>query len=91
MVWIPAIQQGIWPNLAARNTMFGGEDLADVMLYGGLSDDSGEHGDNKLKSVLYAEQKSLLVALTRASEQVTASAVYNDDLTPSDFLYGYIP
>ena len=79
------------PNLAARNTMFGGEDLADVMLYGGLSDDSGEHGDNKLESVLYAEQKSLLVALTRASEQVTASAVYNDDLTPSDFLYGYIP
>lgn len=91
LVWIPAIQQGIWPNLAARNTMFGGEDLADVMLYGGLSDDSGEHGDNKLESVLYAEQKSLLVALTRASEQVTASAVYNDDLTPSDFLYGYIP
>ena len=90
-MWIPAIQQGIWPNLAARNTMFGGEDLADVMLYGGLSDDSGEHGDNKLESVLYAEQKSLLVALTRASEQVTASAVYNDDLTPSDFLYGYIP
>ncbi len=61
------------------------------MLYGGLSDDSGEHGDNKLESVLYAEQKSLLVALTRASEQVTASAVYNDDLTPSDFLYGYMP
>ncbi len=61
--------------------MFGGEDLADVMLYGGLSDDSGEHGDNKLESVLYAEQKSLLVALTRASEQVTASAVYNDDTT----------
>ena len=91
LVWIPAIQQGIWPNLAARNTMFGGEDLADVMLYGGLSDDSGEHGDNKLESVLYAEQKSLLVALTRASEQVTASAVYNDDLTPSDFLYGYMP
>ena len=91
LVWIPAIQQGIWPNLATRNTMFGGEDLADVMLYGGLSDDSGEHGDNKLESVLYAEQKSLLVALTRASEQVTASAVYNDDLTPSDFLYGYIP
>ena len=82
LVWIPAIQQGIWPNLAARNTMFGGEDLADVMLYGGLSDDSGEHGDNKLESVLYAEQKSLLVALTRASEQVTASAVYNDDLNP---------
>ncbi|KAB7790176.1 PD-(D/E)XK nuclease family protein [Bifidobacterium leontopitheci] len=90
LVWIPAVQQGVWPNLAARNTMFGGEDLADVMLYGALADE-GKPDSGQLEAVLYAEQKSLLVALTRASERTSISAVYNDDLTPSDFLYGYLP
>ena len=41
--------------------------------------------------MLASEQKSLLVALTRASERVTVSAVLNDDLAPSDFLYTYLP
>lgn len=91
LVWLPVLQQGVWPNLAARNTMFGGEDLADVMLYGVLAEDMGVDGDPRLESVLSAEQKSLLVAFTRAEERITVSAVYNDDLTPSDFLYGYLP
>ncbi|MCH9275291.1 PD-(D/E)XK nuclease family protein [Bifidobacterium amazonense] len=92
LVWIPAMQQGVWPNLAARNTMFGGEDLADVMLTGTLADTEHAHGgDPRLASVLAGEQKSLLVALTRADERVTISAVANDDLSPSDFLYVYLP
>lgn len=90
LIWVPAVQQGIWPNLAARNTMFGGEDLAEVMLYGSLADNKQQESE-RLESVLYAEQKSLLVALTRATEEISLSAVYNDDLTPSDFLYGYLP
>ncbi|MBW3078908.1 PD-(D/E)XK nuclease family protein [Bifidobacterium simiiventris] len=91
LVWMPALQQGVWPNLAARNTMFGGEDLADMMLFGHIDNDAGAQSDPGLAAVLASEQKSLLVALTRAIRQVSVSAVYNDDLVPSDFLYGYLP
>jgi hypothetical protein len=92
-VWIVAMQEGVWPNLAARNTMFGGEELAQIMLRGRLADDrqlelTGH--DPQLAAVLCGEQKSFLAALTRG-RQVTLSAVANDDLSPSDFLYGYLP
>lgn len=41
--------------------------------------------------MLASEQKSFLVALTRADECAVMSAVLNDDHVPSDFLYGYVP
>ncbi|WP_044087373.1 PD-(D/E)XK nuclease family protein [Bifidobacterium bombi] len=93
-VWIVQVQQGVWPNLAARNTMFGGEELARIVLHGTLNDPS--YGgvpdtDPQLLSVLAAEQKSFLVALTRAKECVRLSAVLSDDEVPSDFLYTYAP
>ncbi|MCH4853703.1 PD-(D/E)XK nuclease family protein [Bifidobacterium pseudolongum] len=92
LVWLPGVQQDVWPNLAARNTMFGGEDLVDVLLHGRLDAiQDGAPGGPGLQDVLASEQKSLLVALTRASERVTVSAVLNDDLAPSDFLYTYLP
>ncbi|MCH4208836.1 PD-(D/E)XK nuclease family protein [Bifidobacterium sp.] len=93
-VWIVAMQEGVWPNLAARNTMFGGEELAQIMLRGQLADDrqialTGH--DPQLAAVLCGEQKSFLTALTRGRQRVRLSAVANDDLSPSDFLYGYLP
>lgn len=94
LVFLPALQQGQWPNLTPRNTLFGGEELADVMLHGVLSDTivtPAGRQDAQLASVLASEQKSLLVALTRASERVVVSAVLNDDNVPSDFLYEYMP
>ena len=94
LVFMPALQQGQWPNLAPRNTLFGGEELADIMLHGRLSDDvvtSAGREDAQLAAVLASEQKSFLVALTRADERVSLSAVLNDDNVPSDFLYGYLP
>ncbi|NEG96766.1 AAA family ATPase [Bifidobacterium sp. SMB2] len=95
LVWLPAIQQGVWPNLAARNTMFGTEDLADVMLHGRIGaiggGDIASGRSERMASVLYTEKKSLLVALTRADERAYASAVADDDHTPSDFLYGFMP
>lgn len=95
-VWMPAVQQDVWPNLAERATLFGGEDLADVVLHGRTASGASTSGtgpahDPHLASVLSSEKKSLLVSLTRADETVTVSAVLNDDLTPSDFLYGYLP
>ena len=94
LVFMPAVQQGQWPNLTPRNTLFGGEELADVMLHGGLSEDivtSSGRENAQSAAVLASEQKSFLVALTRADERVQVSAVLNDDHVPSDFLYGYLP
>lgn len=94
LVFLPSLQQGQWPNLTPRNTLFGGEELADVMLYGELSDTvttSAGKRDAQLAAVLASEQKSFLVALTRADECAVMSAVLNDDHVPSDFLYGYVP
>lgn len=94
LVFLPSLQQGQWPNLTPRNTLFGGEELADVMLHGELSDTvttlAGKR-DAQLAAVLASEQKSFLVALTRADECAVMSAVLNDDHVPSDFLYGYVP
>lgn len=90
-VWMPAVQQGVWPNLTERNTMFGGEDLAELVLRGHLPREIGPGRDDRLVSVLSSEKKGLLVALTRAGEQATLSAVWNDDLSPSGFLFGYLP
>ncbi|OZG62797.1 PD-(D/E)XK nuclease superfamily [Bifidobacterium hapali] len=89
-VWIPALQQDVWPNLTPRNTMFGGEDLTNVVLFGRIFDGADTALDPAIDAVLASEQKSLLVALTRA-RRVTLSAVYDDDTAPSDFLYVYLP
>lgn len=94
LVFLPSLQQGQWPNLTPRNTLFGGGELADVMLHGELSDTvttSAGKRDAQLAAVLASEQKSFLVALTRADECAVMSAVLNDDHVPSDFLYGYVP
>lgn len=32
LVWMPTLQQRVWPNLASRSTMFGAESLASIML-----------------------------------------------------------
>ena len=90
-VWLPSIQQDVWPNLAERNTMFGGEELAALMLRGSLPEHDVSGRDLALNAVLSGEKKSLLVALTRAEESVALSAVWNDDTIPSDFLFGYLP
>ena len=93
LVWLPAVQDGVWPNLIPRDTMFGAEELADLVLHDRIGDplaDTLSH-DPALRSILYAEKKGFLEALTRARTQVCISAVWNDDLVPSDFLYGYLP
>ena len=86
-VWLPALQQGVWPNLAARDTLFAVEDLANIVLHGHLD----PWNTSAVSSVLYAEKKSLLVAMTRSEERVHVSAVMTDDTAPSDFLYGFFP
>lgn len=92
-VWIPAVQQDVWPNLTVRNTMFSTEDLTDIMLHGSLqvsdTEDASRHG--RVTSVLHSEEKGLLVAITRATKRLAISAVWSDDTTPSDFLFTFMP
>ena len=90
-VWLPAVQQDVWPNLAERATLFAGEDLADLMLHGRIGGADPAGCDPRLAAVLSSEKKNLLVAVTRADETLTISATWNEDCTPSDFLYGYLP
>ncbi|OTA29697.1 hypothetical protein B9T39_02355 [Alloscardovia macacae] len=86
-VWMPGLQQGTWPNLAVRNTMFGADDLADLILTGHSAKGPREH----MLDVLHAEKRSFLTALTRASERVHVSAVWDDENAPSDFLFTFMP
>lgn len=87
-VWIPTVEQGVWPNLTPRGTLFGIEDLAQRVMYGA---DVRASYDNPFERVLAAEQRLFVVALSRAAKQVNISAVHNDEQSPSDFLSTYIP
>lgn len=105
-VWIPSLQQDVWPNLTPRNTLFGAEVLADTVLASRLEKFKGAQGRDGGKesvrsvlldsgrqrfSTLYSEMKSFLVALTRGTRQVCVSAVLTDTAAPSEFLYAFMP
>ena len=118
-VWIPAVQQRVWPNTAARSTMFASETLVDIVLNSRIlsGDGDGESGDKSDSSyiddityffdaysknpngicvsdkqaIFTGEQRSLLMAITRARKHLCISAVNSDDCVPSDFLYYYLP
>ena len=123
-VWIPAVQQRVWPNTAARSTMFASETLVDIVLNSrilsggsGDGDGDGESGDKSdsgyindityffdaysknpngicvsdKQAIFTGEQRSLLMAITRARKHLCISAVNSDDCVPSDFLYYYLP
>ena len=81
------VQQDVWPNLAGRNTMFGGEDLAELVLRGALEESDKTGHDPRFAAVLSGEKKSFLVALTRA-RRIMISAVWNDSMSPRTFSSG---
>ena len=110
-VWMPTLQQRVWPNLASRSTMFGAESLTSIVLDSKQRTMNQQHGDSNQaeqsqlllpvslqllaandKSVVFAgEQRSFLLAITRATESLYMSAQYSDSAVPSDFLYYYLP
>lgn len=85
IVWMPGVQQGVWPHVLVRNTMFGADSLTDIMLHGKPEYDV----HMRLLDVLHSEKKSFLVSLTRATQTLHMSAVWNEESSPSDFLYEY--
>jgi superfamily I DNA/RNA helicase len=93
LVWLPAVQEGVWPNVTQRDTLFSTEDLADLVmrLHDAPAGFAFSSASRRLRGTLHAEKKNLLMALTRASQRVVWSAVWNDDMVPSDFFFGYLP
>ncbi|MGO3357651.1 MAG: PD-(D/E)XK nuclease family protein [Bifidobacterium crudilactis] len=93
LVWLPALQEGVWPNVTQRDTLFSTEDLADLVMrfHDASKDFAFSSTGRRLRSTLHAEKKNLLMAVTRASQRVVWSAVWNDDMVPSDFMFGYLP
>ncbi|MFT8358294.1 PD-(D/E)XK nuclease family protein [Bifidobacterium aquikefiri] len=104
IVWMPSLQQGTWPNLTERDTLFGTQELANIVLHGnidgnwtvptsddGFDDDLAEYSTARLIATLNSEKKSFLVSLTRSAEQLKISAVWNTDTIPSDLLFGMLP
>ncbi|RFD80385.1 helicase [Gardnerella vaginalis] len=92
LVWMPTVQQRVWPNLASRSTMFGAESLANVILASRQrSINATDLAANDKASVFAGEQRSFLLAVTRATECLHLSAQYSDSAVPSDFLYYYLP
>lgn len=96
LVWMPTLQQRVWPNLASRSTMFGAESLANIILHSKISAskltvNASLLSNNDKSAVFASEQRSFLLAITRATERLYISAQYSDSAVPSDFLYYYLP
>ena len=70
LVWMPTLQQRVWPNLASRSTMFGAESLASIMLDSkqrAMSQQFNANATNKLsKSPLFISA-NLLAANDKSS------------------------
>lgn len=45
IVWMPSIQQGTWPNMSERDTLFGTQEMANIVLYRNIDGDIGGNWD----------------------------------------------
>ncbi|MFT8704861.1 PD-(D/E)XK nuclease family protein [Bifidobacterium aquikefiricola] len=53
IVWMPSLQQGVWPNLVERDTLFGTQELANIVLHGNIDgsvDDSAPGSSTRSSS-----------------------------------------
>lgn len=89
-VFLPRVQDGIWPNLALRDQLFAADDLADVMFQGKILDPQDRYSTHML-DLLQNEKKSFLLAVTRARKEVFLTAVKSEDEGPSDFFSVFLP
>lgn len=89
-VFLPQVQDGVWPNLALRDQLFAADDLADVMFQGKILDPQDRYSTHML-DLLQNEKKSFLLAVTRARKDVFLTAVKSEDEGPSDFFSVFLP
>ncbi|MBQ5557002.1 MAG: PD-(D/E)XK nuclease family protein [Aeriscardovia sp.] len=89
--WIVSVQDGMWPNLMPRGTMFGSQELADLVVRQYLGVTGGSTLHERDLDILYSELRGFYVALTRATQTTTLSAVWSDDTQPSRFFAEFLP
>ncbi|MBR6434018.1 MAG: PD-(D/E)XK nuclease family protein [Aeriscardovia sp.] len=88
--WIVSVQDGVWPNLTPRGTIFGSQELADLVVRQRLGVTGGVTLHERDLDTLYSEMRGFYVALTRATETTTLSAVWSDDTQPSRFFAEFL-
>jgi superfamily I DNA/RNA helicase/RecB family exonuclease len=81
VVAVPGVQEGSWPDLRLRGSLFGVERMIDVLA--GLDPADRVSATAPL---LAEERRLLLVAASRARRTLLVSAVRGDDEQPSRFL-----
>lgn len=80
-VTVLQVQEGIWPNLRARGSLLGAEQLVDVVC-------GGDFGPRSRHAALRADETRLFhVAVSRASEVLRISAVEGEDDVPSSLFH----
>jgi superfamily I DNA/RNA helicase/RecB family exonuclease len=85
VVVVADVAEGSWPDLRARGSLLGSEQLVDLVA---LGVDLPEHGSAPAARLLEEERRLFYVALTRARERlvVTAVADADDGDQPSRFI-----
>ena len=89
VVVVAGVQEGGWPDLRARGSLLGSQQLVDLLVAG---DDSGSTSALQSVAARLAEERRLFyVAVTRARRQLIVTAVRSDDQQPSRFLDELVP
>jgi len=83
LVIVAGVQEGAWPNLRLRDSVFGAFALTELLA--GRSSAAKIDERAARKQVLADELRSFLVALTRARETLMITAVSNSEEQPSAF------
>ena len=96
VVVVAGVQDGSWPDLRIRDTLFstgdlvaqatGAISLAQSDAHQGAKLDTGETAVAARAQILADETRAFLVATSRAKRRLLITAVDNADLTPSPFL-----
>ena len=80
VVVVVGVQEGAWPDLRARGSLLGSQDLVDVL--------TGRHRSAQAarRAVREDETRLFHVAVSRASERLVVTAVRDEDEQPSDLV-----
>ncbi|MEJ2579889.1 MAG: 3'-5' exonuclease [Kineosporiaceae bacterium] len=100
-VAVPGVQEGTWPDLRLRNSLLGGQALADLLdgrvgdgadIVGGPGGPGGPGGSGRAavsaqrRAVLDDELRLFHVAVSRARRALLVTAVRSEEELPSSFL-----
>ncbi|MGC5048598.1 ATP-dependent helicase [Micrococcus porci] len=85
-VIVVGLQEGAWPNTALRGQLLGATDLTDLLTAAAVDGAWPTDHRTRLAEVRQDELRMLAAAVSRARRRVVATAVRNEDETPSDFL-----